>query len=229
MASFGPATPNVQVIMEVPVAFPEDSLTSEERVVVHLHPHWKVVIAPVIWSVICIASTAGAAVGLPPDLDAVVVLIGAVALVLFVWLSLWPLIEWRSTHFVFTNERVLWREGFFNRVQRDIPLSRVNDVASNQTLLDRLLGCGDLTVESAGERGQSVLRNIPRVVQVQKIVYELVEADHERRTISDHDLRTLRESFEHVHRRGHAPAQSLPSPRPESQPAPSDADQTTAL
>ena len=85
---------------------------------------------------------------------------------------------------------MLLREGVFNRHQRDIPLTRVNDVSSNQTLLDRVLGCGDLTVESAGERGQSILNDIPRVVQVQKVVYELVEADHQRRTVDDHDLRS---------------------------------------
>jgi uncharacterized membrane protein YdbT with pleckstrin-like domain len=117
------------------------------------------------------------------------VLIGAVALALFLWLAFWPFVVWRSTHFVFTNERVLLREGVFNRQQRDIPLTRVNDVSSSQTLLDRLLGCGRLTVESAGERGQSVLKEIPRVVQVQKVVYELVEADHDRRTVDDRDLR----------------------------------------
>jgi uncharacterized membrane protein YdbT with pleckstrin-like domain len=117
-------------------------------------------------------------------------------LVLFLWLAFWPFVVWRSTHFVFTNERVLLREGVFNRQQRDIPLTRVNDVSSSQSLLDRLLGCGKLTVESAGERGQSVLTNIPKVVQVQKVVYELVEADHERRTVDDHDLRAaLRETL----------------------------------
>jgi len=84
---------------------------------------------------------------------------------------------------------VLLREGVFNRQQRDIPLSRVNDVSSSQSILDRLLSCGNLTVESAGERGQSVLTDIPRVVQVQKVAYELVEADHERRTVNDTDLR----------------------------------------
>src|SRR5829696_10412416 len=99
--------------------------------------------------------------------------VGAVALALFLWLAFWPFVIWRSTHFVFTNERVMLREGVINRLQRDIPLTRVNDVSSSQNLLDRLLGCGKLTVESAGERGQSVLANIPKVVRVQKVVYEL--------------------------------------------------------
>ncbi len=174
------------------MGFPDDSLTEDENVVLHLHPHWAAMIAPAFWTVVAAAAVIAGTLFLPNAAWANVflVIIGAVGLVLFLWLAFWPFVVWRSTHFVFTNERVLLREGVFNRQQRDIPLTRVNDVSSSQNLLDRLLGCGKLTVESAGERGQSVLRDIPRVVQVQKVVYELVEADHARRTVDDRDLRS---------------------------------------
>jgi uncharacterized membrane protein YdbT with pleckstrin-like domain len=178
------------------VGFPDDSLTDDEHVVLHLHPHWKAMVAPAFWTLLGLAAIGAGALFLERDTmgNILLVLIGAVALALFLWLAFWPFVVWRSTHFVFTNERVMLREGVFNRQQRDIPLGRVNDVSSNQSLLDRILGCGNLTVESAGERGQSILTDIPRVVQVQKVVYELVEADHERRTVNDHDLRSaLRE------------------------------------
>jgi uncharacterized membrane protein YdbT with pleckstrin-like domain len=173
------------------VGFPDDSLTEDEKVTLHLHPHWKAMIGPTFWMVIAVAAVVAGAVALPSGTGANVALlaIGAAALVLFLWLTFWPFLVWRSTHFVFTNERVLLREGVFKRLQRDIPLARVNDVSSSQNLLERLLGCGNLTVESAGERGQSVLEDIPKVVRVQKVVYELVEADQQRRTIDDHDLR----------------------------------------
>jgi uncharacterized membrane protein YdbT with pleckstrin-like domain len=174
------------------VGFPDDSLTNDENVVLHLHPHWKAIITPVFWTIVTLGGIAASAIMLPGGggSNVLLVIIGGVALALFLWLAFWPFLVWRSTHFVLTNERVLLREGVFNRHQRDIPLTRVNDVSSSQTLLDRVLGCGNLTVESAGERGQSILNDIPRVVQVQKVVYELVEADHQRRTVDDHDLRS---------------------------------------
>jgi uncharacterized membrane protein YdbT with pleckstrin-like domain len=173
------------------VGFPDDSLTADEHVVLHLHPHWRAMIAPTFWTIVAVGAVVAGVILLPAGggANVLVVVIGAAALVLFLWLAFWPFVVWRSTHYVFTNERVLLREGVFNRQQRDIPLTRVNDVSSSQNLLDRILGSGKLTVESAGERGQSVLNNIPRVVQVQKVVYELVEADHERRTVDDSDLR----------------------------------------
>jgi uncharacterized membrane protein YdbT with pleckstrin-like domain len=172
------------------VGFPDDSLTDDESVVLHLHPHWKAMIAPAFWTLLGAAGVIAASIFLEGSARGVIlVAVGAVAVLLFLWLALWPFVVWRSTHYVFTNERVLLREGVFNRQQRDIPLARVNDVSSNQTLLERMLGCGTLTVESAGERGQSVLNDIPKVVRVQKVAYELVEADHSRRTVDDHDLR----------------------------------------
>jgi uncharacterized membrane protein YdbT with pleckstrin-like domain len=175
------------------VAFPEDSLTEDEKVVLHLHPHWKAIILPVFWTVLLIAAVVVAWIFLPEGSAANIglLVIGVVALALFFWLAFAPFIVWRSTHFVFTNERVLLREGVFSREQRDIPLTRVNDVSSKQSLLERLLGCGTLTVESAGERGQSVLKDIPKVVAVQKAVYQLVEADHERRTLDGEEMRQI--------------------------------------
>jgi uncharacterized membrane protein YdbT with pleckstrin-like domain len=179
------------------VGFPDDSLTADEHVVLHLHPHWKAMIMPAFWTLVAVAAVITAAVVLGAGVGAnfLLIVVGAGALALFLWLGFWPFLVWRSTHFVFTNERVLLRQGVFNREQRDIPLARVNDVTSRQNLLERVLGCGNLTVESAGERGQSVLTDIPKVVTVQKVVYELVEADHERRTVDDQDLRSaVRES-----------------------------------
>jgi uncharacterized membrane protein YdbT with pleckstrin-like domain len=176
-------------------------LTTDEHVVLHLHPHWKAIITPAFWTVVAVAGVVAAILWLPSGgaANVALVVIGAIAVALFLWLALWPFIVWRSTHYVFTDERVLLREGVFNRQQRDIPLTRVNDVSSNQTLLERMLGCGTLTVESAGERGQSVLTDIPKVVQVQKVAYELVEADHDRRTISDHDLRAALRDANQTH------------------------------
>ncbi len=68
------------------------------------------------------------------------------------------------------------------RSGRDVPLSRINDVAFEHSgLLSRILGCGTLTVESAGERGQIVLRDVPNVEVVQREIYRLAEADEDRR------------------------------------------------
>ena len=63
-----------------------------------------------------------------------------------------------------------------------------------QRISERLLGCGTLTIESAGERGQSVLTDIPRVERVQTTLYELVEADRDTHSVGDKDMREMLES-----------------------------------
>ncbi|NUR26040.1 MAG: PH domain-containing protein, partial [Catenulispora sp.] len=158
------------------MAFPEDVLSEDERVVMHLHPHWKSLIWPVIVTVLGIALTVVAGVAI----SAIgLYIVGALALIAIVWLALWPYLKWRTTHYVFTNERVLLQTGVFSRNRRDIPVNRINDHSMSQTFLERILGCGTLTIESAGERGQSILKEIPHVERVQTSLYEIVVADRD--------------------------------------------------
>jgi uncharacterized membrane protein YdbT with pleckstrin-like domain len=103
----------------------------------------------------------------------------AVALVLV--LTVWPVLRWGSTHFILTTHRVLIRTGVLSRSGRDVPLGRIDDVSFEHSLLERLLRCGTLTVESAGERGEVVLGDVPRVESVQGTLYRLIEEDALRR------------------------------------------------
>ena len=100
---------------------------------------------------------------------------------LLCWLALAPWIRWRTTHYVFTTHRVLIRRGVFRHTGRDISLQRINDVGFTQSLWDRIVGAGTLTIESAGEHGQETLENIPHSDQQQQTLNRLIEQDGERR------------------------------------------------
>ena len=41
------------------MAFPEDVLTEDEHVVLHLHPHWKALLRPVLILVLAAAAVGG--------------------------------------------------------------------------------------------------------------------------------------------------------------------------
>ena len=166
------------------MGFPESVLTSDEQVVRHLHPHWKALIRPALVVLVGIAAVVAAWLFLP-GLGVVIVAVLVLALVL--WLAVWPWVTWLNTNYVLTNERILLREGVFSRHGRDIPLGRVNDVSFSHNLIERMLGCGTLTIESAGERGQVTLKDIPHVEQVQTALYDLVEQDRDRHTFGDED------------------------------------------
>lgn len=183
------------------MGFPENILTDDEAVAMHLHPHWREMALPVLTLLVAIGAVVAGWLFLPEgDTGNILLLvIGALALVLVLWRVFWPWMKWRMTHYVFTNERVVLQFGIFHRERRDIPLHRINDHTMNQTLIDRMFGCGTLTIESAGERGQTNLRDVPKVQRVQTLLYDLVDKDRDKHALGDDEMRDI---MEELHRGG---------------------------
>jgi uncharacterized membrane protein YdbT with pleckstrin-like domain len=155
------------------VAYPKKLLSDGETVVLETHPHGKTLVLPVL-ALLATLVLAGFLLAVVDDSTGRYVIAG-VAAVLAVVFFLVPFLRWRTTLFVITDKRVVVRSGILSRTGRDIPLSRVNDVTFSHNLLERILGCGTLVVESAGERGQVQLTEVPHVEQVQRTLYELAE------------------------------------------------------
>jgi uncharacterized membrane protein YdbT with pleckstrin-like domain len=163
---------------------PKRLLADDEDVVMAMRPHWKEMVGPVLVLLVT-APLATYVATVVPDDDAqkwlrLAVVVAALLVVLR--FTVWPFVKWLTTSYVVTDRRIITRVGVVARTGRDMPISRVNDVTfSHSGLLERLLGCGTLVVESAGERGQLVLRDVPHVEEVQRDVYRLAEADEDRR------------------------------------------------
>ena len=159
------------------MAFPQRLLAGDERLVLVIRRHVKVLAWPFTVLLLVIAAIAVPAVlgdaGSWPRWLWIAIAVVAVA-VLLVWV-VWPLIVWRTTVYAVTNRRLIMREGVLARSGHDMPLSRLNDVSFQHSFVERLLGAGTLMVESAGERGQLLLRDIPKVELVQRTLYRLSE------------------------------------------------------
>jgi uncharacterized membrane protein YdbT with pleckstrin-like domain len=166
------------------VAYPDKLLADDEKVVEHMHPSWITLVPATLWFIV-ICAAAGAGIAFAPDdgtaRNVVIVAIIVVGFLLLCWLTFAPWISWRTTHYVFTSHRVLIRRGVLHRTGRDISMQRISDVAFSQTLWDRFVRAGTLTIESAGEQGQEVLTNIPRSDDMQQLLNRLIEADSDRR------------------------------------------------
>ena len=160
--------------------FPDDVLTEEEDVVLHLHPHAKAAVRPALVIAVALAATIVAWVMLPTNDGGRigVAVVGAIGLFFALTRGVWPLLVWRCTHYVFTDERILLQHGVLTRERRDLPLNRVNDHVTSQSLADRLFGCGTLRIDSIGDQAAEMLA-VPHVRQVQTTLYELIEADRE--------------------------------------------------
>jgi len=160
----------------------DPTLTEDEHVVLRLHPHWKTLIGPLSVAVLVVAVALIAEVLIPSNSAAPVerLVVAAVAiLAVMLWLIV-PVLRWRTTTYELTTRRLRVRSGIATRRGRDIPLARINDVSFEKGLLDRLLGSGRLVVESAGEHGQILLNDIPRVEFTQATLFRLVEEEQRR-------------------------------------------------
>lgn len=158
----------------------EPGLSAGEHLVLKMHQHWKTVLRPAFALALIIAATLIVLILGPSMIAAVRLAIGAVALVLAIIFVAAPLLRWWTTSYELTNRRLRLRSGVLARRGRDFPLSRISDVSFAQGVLDRLLGCGRLVVESPGEHGMLVLTEIPRVQQVQAALFQLVENEQQR-------------------------------------------------
>lgn len=165
------------------MAFPENLLAQDERVVRHLHPHWLTVFLPSVLFIL-IVGIASFVLAVIPDGGGrdiwriVVIALALLALVVFV---LVPFLKWRTTHYVITSHRVILRTGVVNRHGKDIGLARITDVSFTQSLWDRVIRAGTLTIESAGEGPPQVLKNIPDSDETQQLLNHLVEEDSDSR------------------------------------------------
>lgn len=161
------------------MGYPDNVLARDEQVVLHRHPHWKRLVGPVVILVLVTALAAfGAAVVNNTDWEAtaktvVSLVIGALWLIIVGWLTVWPFLNWWTTHFVITDRRVMFRHGLITRSGIDIPLARVNSVEFRHGLLDRMLRTGTLIIESASQDPLEFY-DIPRVEQVHSLLYHEV-------------------------------------------------------
>lgn len=152
-------------------------LADGEEIILNLRSHWKMVVPAVLVAVV-LATGVGAASYLSRDqAQTAWITLGAAVLAVAIGVRyvLLPFWRWTTTRLVVTNRRVSQRSGLLTKVGRDIPLHRVNDLAVTKTLMDRVLGCGNLLISDATEKSGMEFIDVPRVeavqVQIQNLLY----------------------------------------------------------
>lgn len=163
--------------------FPRRLLIEDEDLILDLRPHWIALVGPTIVTLLVVAGYL-LAVAYAPDEGAgrsVVVWGGLVlAIVILIWYPVRRFIAWATSNFVVTTDRVIHREGFIAKRSMEIPLEKINDVRFRQSVFERIIGAGDLVLESASEFGRNVFSNIRNPEHVQKTIYHQGELNQER-------------------------------------------------
>jgi uncharacterized membrane protein YdbT with pleckstrin-like domain len=157
------------------VGLPQKLLGADERVVIHTRTHVKAMLLPALAFVIIAAAVGVGAALIPREARPLGQLaIALLGVVLLIWLVLIPFLRWRTTTYTITNRRLITRSGILNKVGKDLPLNRINEVSYERSLLDRMLGCGSLIVQTAAEDGTIVLHDVPDVEHVNLEITQLL-------------------------------------------------------
>lgn len=193
------------------MAFPRKHLNDGEHLVIDLHPHW-IFLAPSVGSLVVAVIVAllvifGLNDGTFKDVSSFV--IGGIVLVVLVWFGV-RYAKWLTTEFAVSNHRIMSRWGILSKHGRQIPLERINTVEFSQTLFERMLGAGDLGIESASDGGREEFSDIRHPDEVQREIYVQIRANVD-----------------------HVPGSYVPQPAPvadqTAQPSGTVADQLTKL
>ncbi len=139
------------------------NLLPGESVVMRRHPHWIVPFRSLVLPVAIVVLVGLLDVMLAPSLVAsdvkMVVTLAALAL-----LGGWAIVSWlrwTTTSFTVTDQRVILDVGILSHSSKVIPIDRVQDVSTRQSVLGRIMGYGRVEIDAAGSQGAEALDFLP--------------------------------------------------------------------
>ncbi|HEU4355052.1 MAG TPA: PH domain-containing protein [Actinomycetota bacterium] len=163
--------------------FPRRLLIEGEQLVLDLRPHWIALVMPGLVTALVLIGYL-VVLGYAPDEGAArsaIVWGGLVlGLAVLIWYPLRAFIAWATSNFAVTTDRIIHREGFIAKRSMEIPLEAINDVRFQQSVLERMVGAGDLVIQSASEYGRNVFANVRNPEHVQRTIYQQGEANKQR-------------------------------------------------
>ena len=82
----------------------------------------------------------------------------SVNLIIILVTAIYPMIEyinWKYNLWCVTNMRVVDESGFFTRYSKESPLDKINNVEYDQSIWGRILGFGNVDIQTAAEMGET--------------------------------------------------------------------------
>ena len=193
--------------------YPAKLLNPDESVALDLNPHWwyfaesvsSFAVSGILWLFVFGQDERKSYLTYP---------IGVIALAALVWVIV-RYLKWRTTYFVITSDRLIYRNGVIGKSGIEIPLERVNNVNFKQGIFERMIGAGDLLIESGGEDGQQRFTDVSHPDKVQNLIHMQME-DNQKRSFSvnvtgGNDVATQLEKLEGLRDRGSITAEEFES------------------
>ena len=92
------------------------------------------------------------------------------ALIILIFLSLVFYLDWKFNRLYLTNYRLIRESGIIGKRYMSVRLSNIEDMTCTFGILGRILGYGDLVIESAGTYGTLVFKGVPRLRKIKWLI-----------------------------------------------------------
>lgn len=138
------------------------NLLPGENLVLKDHPHWITLVKSLTFPVFLLVVVAIADFSFLYSAGHHIrtyLTLAAVALALLWLIVVW--IRWQSITYTLTDQRIKIEMGVFGRSEKIIPIDRVQDCTTRQSIVGRMLGYGRVEVDAAGAQGAEVLEHLP--------------------------------------------------------------------
>ena len=143
--------------------------------------HWSVVVPPLVGGVLVLVAVIVVLVLIPGTISSfsfggVKLVIGVAAGVVVLAWSLIHWLRWRLATYTLTDHRIILERGVLSRYSESIALDRIQNTVIRRPLGDRLIGAGDIEIESAGRDGVERLHRIPQAEHFYNALMQAMEA-----------------------------------------------------
>ena len=160
--------------------YPRHLINEGETIALDLHPHWWYFSKHILTGIPLFVALLGVIALQGNSSNTLKAVVGwgwaILALLWVAWLGV-KYVQWQYTHFVVTDDRVIFRTGMLSKHGVEIPLERINNINFDQRIFERIIGAGDLDIESAGREGQSHFEDVRHPDGVQQEIYRQMEVN----------------------------------------------------
>lgn len=92
------------------------------------------------------------------------------ALLILIFICLVFCLDWKFNRLYLTNFRLIKERGIIGKRYMSVHLTNIEDITCTFGILGRILGYGDLAIESAGTHGQMVFKGIPKPIRMKTLI-----------------------------------------------------------
>lgn len=125
-------------------------LQPSEKFLLKTHTSWVTLVLPALGILVAIG------IGILAKNWTIALITFGIAVLYFGWKYL----EWKHNIWVVTNFRVIDEFGILNINTKESPLDKINNVSYNQNILGRILGYGNVEIQTAATIGETVYESV---------------------------------------------------------------------